>query len=109
MRGTHRYFIYIMTNRSRTLYVGVTSKLEPRTRQHKDGTYKGFTSRYKLDRLVYFEEYSSIHTALARETELKGWTRLKKIALIVSLNPTWKDLSEEWGKPIKAFKAKSNT
>ena len=98
-----------MTNRSRTLYVGVTSKLEARTWQHKKGIFKGFTSRYQLDQLVYFEEYSNIHTALARETEVKGWTRLKKIALIVSLNPTWKDLSEEWGKPIKAFKAKSNT
>ena len=62
-----------------------------------------------MNRLVYFEEYSSIYTAIARETELKGWTRAKKIALIISLNPTWKDLSEEWGKPIKVFKAKSNT
>jgi putative endonuclease len=92
VRRIHRYFVYIMTNRSRTLYTGVTSRLAVRSGQHKNGTWKGFTSRYKLDRLVYFEEFSDIHTAIRRETELKGWTRLKKIALIVSQNPTWKDL-----------------
>lgn len=85
-----------MTNRSRTLYIGVTSDLRHRVWQHKTGKLKGFTSRYKLDRLVFYEPYKYINNAIDREKELKGWTRLKKIALIVSMNPTWKDLSEGW-------------
>jgi putative endonuclease len=85
-----------MTNRSRTLYIGVTSKFTLRVYQHKTGVFKGFTSRYKMDRLVYWEKFKRVQDAIAREKQLKGWTRVKKIQLIVSMNPTWKDLAEGW-------------
>ncbi len=90
------YFVYIMTNRSKTLYVGVTNSLIRRVREHKAGTGSGFTSRYKLDRLVYFERFEDVHRAIGREKEIKGWLRKRKIALIVSINPAWRDLSREW-------------
>jgi putative endonuclease len=99
----HRYFVYIMSNRSKTLYVGITNSLDRRVPQHKCGEFEGFTSKYKLDRLVYFEEYSSVHSAIAREKQLKGWLRIRKIALVVSENPEWKDLSADWGKPINSI------
>jgi putative endonuclease len=92
------YFVYIMTNRSMTLYTGVTNNLMRRVREHKTGPGSGFTAKYKLDRLVYFERYEYIHNAIEREKRIKGWLRIKKIALIVSANPSWKDLSEEWYK-----------
>src|SRR5262244_2291421 len=90
------YFVYIMSNRSKTLYIGITGTFRRRVLQHKSGTFEGFTSRYKLDRLVYWEKFKSVHYAIAREKQLKGWTRIKKIQLIVSMNPTWKDLAEDW-------------
>jgi putative endonuclease len=90
------YFVYIMTNRSRTLYLGVTNNLVRRVREHKTGTGSEFTAKYKLDRLVYFERFEDVHNAIEREKRIKGWLRIKKIALIVSVNPAWKDLSEEW-------------
>src|ERR1700727_3862849 len=83
------YYVYIMTNRSKTLYTGITSKLHLRVFQHKTGVFKGFTSQYKIDRLVYWERFKNVNNAIAREKQLKGWRRIKKIALIVSLNPTW--------------------
>ena len=98
------YCVYIMTNRSRTLYTGVTGNLVQRVEQHKDGTFEGFTCRYKIDRLVYFEKYGDIRLAIAREKVIKGWLRVKKVQLIVSQNPEWRDLSAEWGKPIEALK-----
>jgi putative endonuclease len=90
------YFVYIMTNRSKTLYVGVTNNLISRVRQHKTGIGSGFTTKYKLDRLVYYERFQDIHNAIEREKRIKGWLRIKKIALVVSVNPAWKDLSQEW-------------
>ncbi len=90
------YFVYIMTNRSKTLYTGVTNNLMRRVREHKEGTASQFTKKYKLDRLVYFERFEDIHNAIEREKSIKGWLRIKKIALVVSINPTWRDLSEEW-------------
>jgi putative endonuclease len=87
------YFVYIMSNRSKTLYIGVTNSLMRRVRQHREGD-SAFTSRYKLDRLVYYERFSDVQRAIGREKEIKGWLRVKKIALIVSANPEWKDLSE---------------
>jgi putative endonuclease len=72
--------------------------------QHKNGTFEGFTCRYKIDRLVYFERYGDIRLASAREKAIKGWLRVKKVQLIVSQNPEWRDLSAEWGKPIEALK-----
>jgi putative endonuclease len=90
------YFVYIMSNRSKTLYTGVTNRLIRRVREHNLGIGSGFTTKYKLDRLVYFERFEDVHRAIGREKEIKGWLRIKKIALIVSVNPAWRDLSLEW-------------
>lgn len=90
------YFVYIMSNRSKTLYTGVTNSLHRRVRQHKEATGSEFTVRYKLDRLVYFERFDDMHRAIGREKQIKGLLRIKKIALIVSVNPSWQDLSEGW-------------
>ena len=98
MRREHRYYTYIMSSRTGVLYIGVTSSLEARVREHKNGTHDGFTKRYKCHRLVYYEVYGSIYAAIRREKQLKGWTRAKKIALIESMNPRWTDLSESWGR-----------
>ena len=88
------YYVYIMTNkRKNVLYVGVTSHLEGRVRQHKCGEIKGFTSRYKVSQLVYYEEFDYIYDAIAREKQIKAGSRKKKIALINKLNPAWKDLT----------------
>ena len=99
MRSERTYFVYIMTNRSRTLYTGMTNHLERRVQEHKEGLGE-FTSRYKLDRLAYSERFSDVRNAIAREKQIKGWTRARKIALIVTVNPTWRDLSEDFGKPL---------
>jgi putative endonuclease len=90
------YFVYIMTNRSKTLYTGVTNNLVRRVREHKMGIGSCFAAKYKLDRLAYFERFEDIHNAIEREKRIKGWLRIKKIALIVSMNPAWRDLSQEW-------------
>lgn len=92
----HRYFIYIMTNHSGTLYVGKTNDLKRRVWEHKQKLIGGFTKHYNIIRLVYYEETTDVTAAIAREKQIKGWLRKKKIALIESLNPGWKDLSEEW-------------
>lgn len=96
MRQPKTYFVYVMTNRSKTLYTGITGNLIQRVRQHKLGIGSCFTSKYKLDRLVYFERFEDVHNAIEREKQIKGWLRIKKIALIVSVNPAWRDLSLEW-------------
>ncbi len=85
-----------MTSRSKTLYTGVTGNLMQRVRQHKAGDGEGLTAKYKLDRLVYFERFEDIRNAIEREKQIKGWLRSKKINLIVSVNPEWRDLSLEW-------------
>ena len=90
------YYVYIMTNKSRTLYAGVTNDLMRRVYEHKNKLVQGFTSRYNIQYLVYYESTSNIHSAIEREKQIKGWLRAKKIALINSMNPEWKDLSEEW-------------
>jgi len=90
------YYVYIMTNRSQTLYTGVTNNLKRRMYEHKHHLVAGFTSKYQITRLVYFEETFDVYAAIAREKEIKGWLREKKIALIESMNPDWRDLSEEW-------------
>ena len=90
------YYTYIMTNRSRTLYTGVTSDLIGRVTQHKDGKDLKFTSKYKITLLVYYEEFSDINEAITREKQIKGWLRKKKTALIESMNPQWEDLSADW-------------
>jgi putative endonuclease len=96
MTDERHYYVYIVTNRSGTLYTGVTSDLKVRVYQHKKGMVEGFTKKYRINRLVYFEESPFINAALEREKEIKGWVRKKKIRLIESENPGWKDLCENW-------------
>ena len=90
-------YVYIMTNKSKTLYVGVTNNLQRRVYEHKNKMIKGFTSKYNITKVVYFEVFNDIESAIKREKQIKGWLRKKKIDLIESMNPDWNDLSEEWG------------
>jgi putative endonuclease len=90
------YYVYIMTNRSKTLYTGVTNDLTRRVYEHKNKMIDGFTEKYNITKLVYFEETNDILSAITREKQIKGWLRSKKIALIGSVNPKWEDLSEGW-------------
>ena len=91
------YYTYIMTNRRHTvLYIGMTGDLWWRVYEHKNKLKKGFTSRYNVDELVYYEEFDSPYDAIVREKQIKGWIRRKKIELINQMNPGWKDLSEGW-------------
>ncbi len=92
----HDYQVYIMASNSGTLYIGVTNNLTRRISEHKQNLVEGFTKKYKCHKLVYYENYSDIKQAIAREKELKGWLRKKKEQLIKSVNPGWKDLSLEW-------------
>lgn len=85
------YFVYILANHSRRLYTGVTNDLERRMAEHKEKRVPGFSKRYNFHRLVYFEETNDIRAAITREKQIKGWLRKKKIELIESVNPTWKD------------------
>jgi putative endonuclease len=96
------YCVYILASRSRTLYTGVTNNLERRTVEHHDGLVPGFTTRYKIFRLVHFEVFGDIRSAIAREKEIKAWRREKKIGLIARHNPTWEDLAEALGKDKQA-------
>ncbi len=89
-------YVYILAGASRVLYVGVTSDLERRVAEHKAKLIPGFTQRYNVTELVYFEVYGDIRGAIAREKQIKDWRRSKKIALIESQNPKWKDLSTAW-------------
>ncbi len=91
-----QYYVYIMTNRSKTLYTGVTNDLMRRIYEHKNKMVEGFTKKYNITRLVYFEETNDIQSAITREKQIKGWVRIKKITLIESVNPKWEDLSEGW-------------
>jgi putative endonuclease len=90
------YFVYIMSNRSSTLYVGATNDLGNRTYQHKEKFVEGFTKRYAINRLVYYEVCESRESAITREKQLKGWRRDRKIALIESVNPEWRDISSDF-------------
>jgi putative endonuclease len=96
MRKRKTYFLYIIGSLSGTLYVGMTSRLETRIRQHKKHVTEGFASKYEVDRLLYWESYDDVRKAIDREKQLKGWRRAKKIQLIESLNPHWVDLSRSW-------------
>ena len=93
------YYVYIMSNKSCTLYTGITNDLERRVYQHKCKSIEGFTKRYNITRLVYFESTDDVTVAIAREKQIKGMLRNKKIGLIKTLNPEWKDLSEDWYDP----------
>lgn len=91
-----QYYVYILTNHTGTLYTGVTNSLERRVSEHKQKLLSGFTSKYNLARLVYYEMFNDVREAIAREKQIKGWLRAKKIALIESVNPNWKDLTQTW-------------
>ncbi|MBI5190513.1 MAG: GIY-YIG nuclease family protein [Nitrospirae bacterium] len=90
------FYVYILASDSMTLYTGVTSNITKRIYEHKNGLVEGFTSKYKVHRLVYLEETNDVHAAIAREKQIKGWTRARKIALVNSVNQSWNDLSEEF-------------
>jgi putative endonuclease len=85
-----------MANANRRIYTGVTNNLIRRVFQHKSKSIPGFTSRYNIDKLVYYEMTNDIYTALGREKQIKGWLRIKKIKLIETMNPGWVDLAKEW-------------
>ena len=91
------YFVYIMASRSGVLYVGVTNDIARRVVEHKEGIVPGFTSKYKVKRLVYFEDGTDVNAAIAREKQIKNWRREKKVRLIERVNPNWDDLSEDPG------------
>jgi len=90
------YYVYVMASRSRVLYTGVTNDLTRRVNEHKRSLNAGFTSKYRVTRLVYCERFGDIRDAIAREKEIKGWRRSRKTELIVKHNPTWQDLAEDW-------------
>jgi putative endonuclease len=91
-----QYYVYIITNKSKTLYTGVTSDLIKRVYLHKNHLINGFTKKYNITNLVYYEITNDVNAAIKREKQIKGWLRKKKIALIESINPNWKDLSKDW-------------
>ena len=91
------YYVYILTNKSdRVMYIGVTNNLERRVYEHKQDLIDGFTKRYHVHKLVYYEVTSDVRAAIEREKILKGWLRARKNALVESMNPEWRDLSEDW-------------
>ena len=88
---------YIVASRAGTPYIGVTNNIERRIWQHKTSQFEGFASKHHCDRLVYCENFTNAPSASAREKQIQGWRRSKKIALIESRNPRWEDLAEKWG------------
>ena len=101
---TETYYTYILTSSFQKLYTGVTNDLPRRIHQHKtEKNPKSHSARYKIKKLVYYERFAFIQEAIARETQIKGWLRIKKLQLIVETNPTWRDLSRDWGQRIEPF------
>jgi len=96
MPRDHTYYVYILASWTRVLYTGVTSDIEGRLYEHRTANEKSFTGRYRVHRLVYIATYGWIDDAIAREKQLKGWRRSRRIALIVAQNPNWNDLSTGW-------------
>jgi putative endonuclease len=96
MPGSRTYYAYILTNKSGTLYAGVTGNLKRRVWQHKNKQVKGFTQKYNIDKLIYYETFSDVWSAIAREKQIKGWVRQRKLDLIATMNVEWHDLSEGW-------------
>ena len=97
--GRRQYYVYLLTSRSGTLYTGVTNDIQRRMYEHKNKLVEGFTNKYNIDMLVYYEVTSDIGEALTREKQIKAWRRSKRIALIESTNPQWRDLSDVWFSP----------
>ena len=91
-----QFFVYIVASHRKVLYTGVTNDLVRRIAEHKRGTFAGFTRKYRVNRLVYFETTHYVSDAIAREKQIKAWTRAKRIALIESVNLPWLDLAEHW-------------
>ena len=91
-----QYYVYIMTNKSKTLYIGVTENLERRVYEHKNKLIEGFTRKYNITKLAYHKVTNDVQSAIQREKQIKGWLWRKKIALIEAVNPEWTDLSEGW-------------
>ena len=89
-----QYYVYLMTNTTGMLYTGITNDIERRVQEHKSKAIPGFTARYNMTKLVYVEDTTDVQAAIAREKQIKGWLRKKKVALIETMNPTWRDLSE---------------
>ncbi len=101
MQEEKRYYVYVMASRSLTLYTGVTGDIYNRALQHKAGEIEGFTKKYHINRLVYYETFKYVNNALAREKQIKAWTRAKRLGLIKTMIPAWQDLAEGWGEPTK--------
>ena len=104
MAREFRFYVYIMASKSRRIYTGMTNNIERRVKQHKAGEIEGFTQRYKINRLVYFDMFQYVGNAIRREKKIKGLDRAKRVALIERENPTWDDLAHDWGKPIQLLK-----
>src|SRR5258708_35110606 len=100
MREEKRYYVYIMASRSLTLYTGVTGDIYHRALQQAVEV-EGFTKKYRVDRLVYYETFKYVNNAIAREKQIKAWTRAKRLALIKTMNPAWQDLADGWGERTK--------
>jgi putative endonuclease len=101
----HNFYVYILSRKSPVLYVGITNDIRHRVWEHQHDELSGFTSKYRVHRLVYFERFQYVRSAIASEKQIKGGVRQKKISLIESENPTWEDLSQSWfnGKQVLRF------
>jgi putative endonuclease len=93
----YQFWVYIVGSSSGTLYIGFTNDIDRRIFEHKSGEFEGFAAQYGCNRLLYYEKFDNVFKAIAREKQLKGWRREKKIKLIESMNPRWQDLAETWG------------
>jgi putative endonuclease len=96
MATDNQFYVYIMTNKSGMLYTGMTNNIKKRADEHKNKLVEGFTKKYNIDRLLYFETFGDVPSAIAGEKTIKGWLRIKKLDLIRTVNPDWRDLSEDW-------------
>jgi putative endonuclease len=101
MPRQRRYYVYMLSSKSRVLYIGVTGALMARVLRHKAGRGSAFTRKYRVNRLVWFQTFEHVGNAISRETEIKAWRREKKVALIRENNPTWEDLAADWGQRVE--------
>jgi putative endonuclease len=105
MNADQQAYVYILASSFKKLYIGVTTDLMHRITEHKNHKNpQSHTAKYNINKLVYLERFTTITAAIQREKQLKGWLRTRKLELIISTNPLWQDLSEEWGKPIPPYK-----
>ncbi|UKL13524.1 GIY-YIG nuclease family protein [Dissulfurimicrobium hydrothermale] len=105
----YNFYVYILTNwNNKVMYIGMTNNLERRIYEHKNKMIDGFTKKYNVNKLVYYEHTIDVHAAIAREKEIKKWRREKKDKLVMSMNPEWKDLSLEWEKDFSPPAAARN-